>query len=167
MTYAHCFKRGNCLQINFWPVFAWLFIALALYGIATIVAAVASGARPFSVGIAIGSSTLVAFTLFVFHSVGQPVFCRFDTERNLLLIWRLSLRGPVSIERPLSDVVGVTARVIRRAYCQIELQMASGEKLRLTPYFYTALSTYAVDQLGLFLKQEPQLTLVTRMPGQG
>jgi hypothetical protein len=167
MTFAHCLKHGSRLQLNFWPVLSWIVIALTLSGVAAIVVEVASGGRPFSVGIAIGTGTLLAFALFIFQVVGQPVFCRFDAERNQLSIWRLSLRGPSRLERPLSEVVGISARVLRRAYCQIELQLASGERLRLTPYFYTAFSTYAVDQLGLFLQREPEVQLLTRTPGQG
>jgi hypothetical protein len=167
MTFAHCVTHGQRLQLHFWPVLAWIVIGMALFSIAAFVSDMLSSGRPFSVGIGVGLGTLLAFALFVFQTVGQPVFCRFDAERDRLSIWRLSLRGPSYTERQLSEVVGVTARVLRRAYCQIELQLASGERLRLTPYYYTAFSTYAVDQLGRFLQQEPQVQLVTRTSRQG
>ncbi len=143
------------LTLRYIPLLAWSFIGLTLYGAGAILAQVACGARALGGGTLGGLAMLVALALLAALSVGQLVVCRFDRAGDELRIARYGLRGRAVQTRPLSEVVGLDVRVLRRAQHRLELRLRSGERLPLTPYYVLAFGAGGIERLAALLGVEP------------
>lgn len=146
---------GDRLTLRYIPLLSWIFVGLACYGIGTIVTDLLAGRQAPQGSILLGLSALVVMALFVAISGGQLVICRFDRRADRLQIMRYGLHGRATQTRPISEVVGLDVRVLRRAQHRIELRMRSGERLPLSPYYVVAFSTGNIDRLAALLGVEP------------
>jgi hypothetical protein len=149
--------RGSAdrLTMRYIPLLAWLFIALTIYGLGTMIAAVANGSRVLDAGTAFALMILAALALIAAATAGQLVDCRFDRRADEVRISRYGLRGRIVQTRRLSEVVGLEVRVLRRAQHRVELRLRSGERLPLTPYYVVALSGGSIGRLGALIGVTP------------
>jgi hypothetical protein len=145
------------LTVQYFPLLAWSFVGLAGYGISTIFIAINAGRQPVNEGVIAAVALLVIFTMFVAATAGQFVITTFDRGRDLVRIARYSVRGRTIIERPLSEVVGVQVRVLRRAQHRLELQFRSGEKVPLSPYYVVTFSNSAMHKISKLIGVEPEI----------
>ncbi|MBX0327004.1 hypothetical protein K2Z83_04820, partial [Oscillochloris sp. ZM17-4] len=149
------------LTIRYLPLLAWLFIGVTLYGVGTLVAELAAGSRAMDGGTALGLAGLITLVLFVAVAAGQFVVCTFDRGGDQVRIARYGLHGRAVQTRPLSEVVGMDVRVLRRAQHRIELRLRSGERLSLTPYYVVAYGTGGIERIGALIGVEP-VTIMQR-----
>ncbi len=145
------------LTVRYFPLLAWAFVALASYGISTIFIAINAGRQPVTEGVIGAVALLVIFTMFVAATAGQFAITTFDRASDLVRIARYGVRGRVIIERPLSEVVGVQATVLRRAQHRLELQFRSGERVPLSPYYVVTFSNSAMNKISALIGVEPQI----------
>lgn len=150
------------LTVRYFPLLAWSFVALAGYGISTIFVAINDGRQPVTEGVIAAVALLVIFTMFVAATAGQFAMITFDRANDMVRIAQYGIRGRVIIERPLSEVVGVYATVLRRAQHRLELQLRSGERVPLTPYYVVTFSNRAMHKIGALIGVEPQIEYKVR-----
>lgn len=158
MTIHSVHSEGGRLTLRYFPLLAWAFIGVTSYGVGTIVTATIQGVQTFDSKALIALAALVTMVLFVAVTSGQFVICTFDREQNHVEVVRYGLHGRAVYVRMLNDIVGIEVRALRRAQHRIELQLRSGERLALTPYYVMALKTNDVQQVGRLLGIEPVVT---------
>ncbi|NNJ09478.1 hypothetical protein EKD04_003955 [Chloroflexales bacterium ZM16-3] len=143
------------LTLRYVPLLAWSFICLTLYGVGTLVAEVLAGARAMDNGTMIGLAALITLVLLAAVTAGQFVVCSFDRGGDEVRVASYGLHGRAVQTRPLSEVVGVDVRVLRRAQHRLELRLRSGERLPLTPYYVVAFGTSGIERIGTMIGVEP------------
>lgn len=145
------------LTVRYFPLLAWSFVGVATYGITTIFIAINEGRQPVTEGVIAAVALLVIFTMFVAATAGQFIATTFDRAADKVRIARYSIRGRLIIERPLSEVVGFQVTVLRRAQHRLELQMRSGERLPLTPFYVVTFNNSAMHKISALLGVEPKI----------
>lgn len=150
------------LTVRYVPLLAWTFIGLLVYGISTIIAAINDGRQPINEGVVSAIMVLIGFAIFVAFTTGQVAITTFDRANDLVRVTQYGLRGRVLKERPLSEVVGVQVRVLRRAQHRLELLMRSGEQIPLSPYYVVTFSNQAMHKISALLDVEAQVVMQPR-----
>jgi hypothetical protein len=154
----------RALTIRYVPVVVWAFGAVALWGVALILARLLDGRQPLTAG-AIGAAlVLLGFTLFVGFAGGELVVATFDRAADTLRIRRYGLRGASRAERRLSELAALEVRVLRRAQHRIELRFRSGERIPLTSYYVVSLNSRGLRRLSALLGIEPTLVAAPQQP---
>ncbi|NJN17959.1 MAG: hypothetical protein HC822_17640 [Oscillochloris sp.] len=157
MTIQSLSQRSDRLTLGYWPVLAWIFIALTAYGIGEILLAVNNGQHVFDSGTATALALLGGLAVFVAFVGGDVVIADFDRPGNRIRVRSFGLRGIRRAERPLNEVTGLTIQVLRRNQHRVLLHMQSGERLSLTSYYVVALGIGKISRLSDFLGVEPQI----------
>lgn len=147
MTYFSVGAGERAITVRYMPVFAWLFVLLAAYGISQIIARMTAGLTPVNGGSLMAVGLLLAMALFILYVGGQLVVVTFDRPADLVRMRRYGLTGRQVEERRLSDVVSLDVRILRRAQHRIELRLSSGERLPLTPYYVVTFNNGGVMRL--------------------
>lgn len=158
MTIQIVHQASERLTIRYFPALVWVFVGLILYGISTIVIEIVGGARQASAGPLLSIAMLTTLAAIAAFSGGALVVCTFDRGRDLVAIRRLGLRGAERIERKLSEVTGIEVEVLRRSQHRITLQLRSGERLPLTPYYLVSpFGAHGISRLSALLAMEPKI----------
>jgi hypothetical protein len=156
MAFQSTHRSAQALQMRFMPLLAWAFLGFASYGIGTIIYDVATGRTVLDNGIVFALLALGTMVVFIAWSGSQFVIANFDAQHDRFRITRYDLRGRSIREHPLSEIVGIEIRFLRRALHRIEIQLRSGERVALTEYYVVGLSDKGVKRLSLLLGLEPK-----------
>jgi hypothetical protein len=158
MTIQTVHQSSERLTIRYFPALVWIFVLLIIYGVGTIIGEIAGGARQATAGPLLSIAILAILAAITAFSGGAFVICTFDRGRDLVAIRRFGLRGAEHIERKLSDVTAIEVEVLRRSQHRIILQLRSGERLPLTPYYLVSpFGAYGINRLSLLLNLEPKI----------
>lgn len=163
MTIQTVHQASGRLTIRYFPALIWVFVLLIIYGVGEIIGEIVGGVRQATPGPLISIALLVILAVVAALSGGSLVVCTFDQGRDIAQIRRFGLRGVERIERKLSEVTGIEVEVLRRSQYRIILQLRSGERLPLTPYYLVSLfSAHGINQLSALLGVAP--TIVQEKP---
>lgn len=157
MTIQSINESPDTLTLRHFPILSWSFIAVALYGISTIVAAMIAGRQPADGGSFFALALLGGFTLFVAIIGGGVSTAHFDRRAGVVRLAGYSLLGRRVQERRLDEVVGLQVRVLRRSQHRVELQLRSGERLPLTSHYVVTFGTRGIARLSAYLGLDPEL----------
>jgi len=159
-------EAADALTLRYYPILSWSFIAVALYGLTSIVRALADGRQPATGGTYVAMALLAGFTLFVAVAGGAVATARFDRRSDSVRLRRYGLLGVRSEERRLSEVVRLRVQVLRRSQHRVELQLQSGERLPLTTHYVVTFGGGGVGRLAAYLGMEPEIVQMRAGAGQ-
>lgn len=137
----------RAVTVRYIPVIAWLFGLLAAYGISDVLRRMAGGLVTVHTGSIVALLLLAAFTAFVLAVGGQLVVATFDRAADQIEVRRYGLRGLSRTRRPMSELVGLDIRILRRSQHRIELRFRSGERLPLTSYYVVSFNNGGLRRL--------------------
>lgn len=158
MTIQTVHQASERLTIRYFPALVWVFVLLIVYGVVTIIGEILGGARQATLGPLLSIAMLATLAAIAAFSGGAFVACTFDRDRDLAQIRRFGLRGAERIERKLSEVTAIEVEVLRRSQHRIILQLRSGERLPLTPYYLVSpFGAHGIDRLSRLLNMEPKM----------
>lgn len=156
MTIQSINESPDRLTLRYFPLVAWLFVAVSVYGLGTIAAAMLAGRQPADGGSFMAVALLGGFTLFVALMGGQVSTAHFDRRAGTVRLRSYGLVGRRAEERPLQEVVGLRVRVLRRSQHRIELQLRSGELLPLTAGYVVTFTSGGIGRLSAYLGLPPE-----------
>jgi hypothetical protein len=150
-------ESPDALTLRHFPILSWSFIAVSIYGLSSIVAAMIAGRQPANSGSFIALALLGGLTLFVALSGGGVNTARFDRRAGTLLLRSYGLLGRRAQERRLDEIVRLQVRVLRRSQHRVELQMRSGERLPLTSHYVVTFGSGGITRLSAYLGLEVEI----------
>ncbi len=155
MTIFSVIGNEQQLTVRYLPVLSWAFVGLALFGCSDIVRRINDGRQELNAGTVLALAVLLGLALFVMATAGQLVVIRFNRRADQLRLRRYGLHGRATVERQISDLVGLDVRVLRRAQHRLELRFKSGERLPLTPYYVVSFNPNGMGRLSRMLGISP------------